>query len=78
MFTDLERLISLQKLNTEISEGKDRIAAHPGHLEAANLGANNAQKALGMVEQQGKTNQELTLDTVKKFLKDSKDSKFKI
>ena len=26
----------------------------------------------------GKTNQELTLDTVKKFLKDSKDSKFKI
>ena len=26
----------------------------------------------------GKTYQELTLDTVKKFLKDSKDSKFKI
>ena len=26
----------------------------------------------------GKTYQELTIDTVKKFLKDSKDSKFKI
>jgi len=59
MFTDREQLISLQKLNTAISEGKDRIAAHPDLLEAANLGVNNAQKALEVVEEQAERNQEL-------------------
>ena len=78
MFTDLERLISLQKLNTEISEGKDRIAAHPGYLEAANLGVNNAQKARGMVEQQGEKNQELRRSIEKDAaIYQSRVSKFK-
>ena len=59
MFIDLERLISLQKLNTTISEGEDRIAAQPERLEAANLEVNNAQKALEVVEQEEEKNREL-------------------
>ena len=50
MFIDLERLISLQKLTTTISDGEDRIATQPERLEAANLEVNNAQKALEVVE----------------------------
>ena len=33
---------------------------------------------IGKISKFGKNYQELTLDTVKKFLKDSKDSNFKI
>jgi hypothetical protein len=57
MSPDLERLITLQKVETAIADAHARIAAHPGQLEAADARLDASRRAVDAVAARQKTNQ---------------------
>jgi predicted nucleic acid-binding Zn-ribbon protein len=58
MAPDLQRLIELQRLDTQISESRARIASHPQRLAEADARLAEATTALDVVRQRLKDNQD--------------------